>query len=366
MAIAAKNIFLFYGPDNYTASKKILHWRDEFEKKYGDMNSHVFEGEKFTAAEFNEAVSTLPFLSDKKLIIVRDFLSEATEDERKRMTDIVEKIPEHCIVVFIEHETPDARTALYKKLCKIGQKVEFASLEKPDLIQWIKKRFNEKATAGKFAVSGTSATTATIAPFPSAIGNAAATLPTASIGAAEAEILADTVGPDLWQMDQEVEKLSLYGQNKPIDRKAIENLASINLSASIFKLTDYLATKNARMSLKTLDTLIASGEDLFQIFFMIVRHFRILIHVKACLEKKMDRQQIVKETGVHPFAVTNAVSQSKNFPFELLKRIHRSLLQIDIDAKSGGIKTTTGDNTELRLALEKLMVRTSQSQRSEG
>ncbi len=323
--MAAKNIFLFYGPDNYTAGKKVMHWREEFEKKYGDLNIHVLDGEKITAGDFNEAVSTLPFLSDKKLVIVRDFLAEATEDDRKRLTEYLDKIPDYCVTVFIEHKQPDARTALYKKLVKLGQAIAFSDLDKPRLIEWIKKRFSEKSSA---------------------------------IGAAEAELLADLVGPNLWQMDQEVEKLTLYGQKNKIDRKAVEDLASPNLSASIFKLTDYIAAKNVRMSLKTLDTLISSGEDLFQIFFMIVRHIRILIHTKACLGKKMDRQAIVKETGFHPYTVTTAISQCKNLQFNPLTRIHRALLQIDMDTKNGRIRTTTEDNTELRLALEKLILKT--------
>jgi DNA polymerase III delta subunit len=69
----------------------------------------------------------------------------------------------------------------------------------------------------------------------------------------------------------------------------------------------------------------------------------------------MERNQIVKETGVHPFAVTNAISQSKNFSDETLALIYRKLLEIDIDTKSSRIRVSTNDNTELRLALEKLM-----------
>lgn len=138
------NIYLFHGKDNYTAGKKLTHWREEFEKKFGDLNIHIFEGGKLTAGEFNEAICTLPFLSDKKLIIIQDFLSEAKEEERKNLTEYLDKVPEHCLVIFIEHKTPDARTSLYKKLSKIGQNIEFKDLEKPELIQWIKKHFNEK------------------------------------------------------------------------------------------------------------------------------------------------------------------------------------------------------------------------------
>jgi DNA polymerase III subunit delta len=321
--MSTKNLFLFYGSDNFTANNKLQHWRQEFEKKYGDLNIHIFDGENFTAGDFDEAVSTLPFLSEKKLILIRDFLKNSREEDRKSVAEKLDEIPEHCVVVFIEREAPDARTAIYKKLCKAGQAIEFKDLEKPELIKWIKEEFAKKNSG---------------------------------IGAHEAEILADSVGPDLWQMSHEIEKLTLFSKDLPIDEKAIEDLTNANLSSSIFKLTDHLAAKNSRASIKTLNTLLLSGEDLMQIFFMIVRHFRILIQTRACLKRKMDRNMIVRKTGIHPFAAMNAINQSRNFTDEKLAWIYKKLLQIDIDTKSSRIRITAGDNTELRLALEKIMV----------
>ena len=318
-----KNIYLFHGHDNYSASQKLNHWRIEFEKKYGDLNFQLFEVEKFTASNFSEAVSTVPFLSDKKLIIIRDFLRDGGEEDQKALAEKLDDVPDYCIIVFIEHDKPDARTTLFKKLSKSGQAIEFREPERPQLVQWIKQEFGKKNTR---------------------------------IGNREADLLADTVGPDLWQMSQEIEKLSLYGLDKPIDEKAIESLASPNMSSSIFKLTDYIAQRNSRLSLRTLNTLLQSGDDLFQIFFMIVRHFRILIEIKACLEKKMDKSQIVQKTREHPYAVQTGIGQCKNFPAEKLAAIYRKLLQVDIDTKSGRIKTLAADHSELRLALEKLIV----------
>lgn len=318
-----KTIYLFHGHDNYSAQQKLNHWRAEFEKKYGDLNIQVFEGENFTASQFSEAIATVPFLTDKKLLIIRDFLRDGKEDEQKEVAEKLEEAAEYNIIVFIEHEKPDARTALFKRLGKTGQTVEFEDLDDLKLNKWIEDEFTRKS---------------------------------AKIGKREVQFLAETVGPNLWQMSQEVEKLALYSQNQPLDIAAIENLASANVSASIFKLTDYLAQKNSRESLKTLNTLIQSGEDLFQIFFMIVRHFRILIQIKACLGKKLDKQQIIQKTKEHPYAVTQGMNQCKNFSEEKMAAIYKKLLQIDIDTKSSRIKVTTGDNTEMRLALEKLIV----------
>lgn len=349
-----QNIYLFYGSDNYSAVAKVNHWRSEFEKKYGDLNSQIFEGEDLTAADFNEAVDTLPFLSDKKLIIIRDFFRHAPdedefedtqsagnqapkkankgEDTQKKIAEKLEEMAKdtsnYCIIVFIEHEKPDSRTSLFKKIKAMGHIIEFPEPDRTKLIQWINQEFSKKNI---------------------------------QIRTYEAGLLAETVGPNLWQMSQEVEKLSLHAHSenpaeRTINEAAIESLVSPNLTDSIFKLTDSIAAKNHKASIKILNTLLGSGENLMQIFFMIVRHFRILIQVQACLGKKMAQPQIIQKLKLHPFVITKTAQQCRNFTVLQTAAIYRKLLQIDIDGKSGKIKISVADSNELRLALEKLIV----------
>ena len=284
----------------------------------------TFNGEELTAGGFQEAVATVPFLSEKKLIIIRDFLADAKTAELAEVADMLEEIDDFNIVVFIERGKPDGRTAIYKRLTKIGQAIEFPDLEKFELVQWIAKELKLKGTA---------------------------------ISSRDAGLLAETVGPDLWQMSHEVEKLALYSDGKPVTADAIEKLASANVDASVFKLTDYLGQKNIKLAFKTLQNLLTSNQDLFQIFFMLVRHVRILIQAKTLHQQNMSKDQIVGKIKEHPFVVTTALSQSKNFTLQKLTELYEILLKIDIDTKSGRIKTATYDNSELRLAIEQLLVK---------
>ena len=107
-------IYLFYGPDTYSAYQKSMLWRREFEKKYGDFNIHVFEGEKFTNADFCAASQSMPFLSEKKLIIIRDFLRDGNIDEQKKVAEELDEAADFCVIVFLETDMPDARTTLLK------------------------------------------------------------------------------------------------------------------------------------------------------------------------------------------------------------------------------------------------------------
>ena len=317
------NIYLFYGEDTYSSWNKSQFWRQEFEKKYGDFNTITFDGAGITAADFSEAVDSVPFLGEKKLVFLRDFLRDGKEEKQKKVAEKLSDIADFSIVLFLENEKPDARTTLYKTLKKSGNVQEFEPLVGPQLTGWIQTRVAQKKGI---------------------------------IGPREAKQLADTVGSNLWQMSQEIEKLLLYSAGRSIPSEAIEQLASPNLSTSIFKLTDQISAKDAKAAVRTLDILLESGEDLIKAMFMIVRHFRILIQVRACVDQRLSRNEITQKIKEHPYVVTTALGQSKNFDFPTLSRIYKLLLKIDTDIKSGKIRMTGGDNTELRLALEKFIV----------
>jgi len=132
------NLFLFYGEDTYSANQKVKFWRDEFEKKYGgDVNIAMLEGKSLISADFESDIHSTPFLAEKRLIIVKDFLEKGPKDEQKKVAELLEgEIPEFCIIVFIENKLPDKRVSLYKKLNKVGQLEEFKPLMGPQLMKY--------------------------------------------------------------------------------------------------------------------------------------------------------------------------------------------------------------------------------------
>ena len=72
-----KSVFLFYGEDNFGSNQKLRFWKAEFEKKYGEgTNVETIEGKKLKPSEFLTNIGSLPFLSEKKLVVVTDFFSK--------------------------------------------------------------------------------------------------------------------------------------------------------------------------------------------------------------------------------------------------------------------------------------------------
>ncbi|MBN1494536.1 DNA polymerase III subunit delta [Candidatus Peregrinibacteria bacterium] len=319
-----KNVYLFFGEDTYSANHKLKIWQKAFEEKHGgDINIAVLEGRDTTRIELESAVNSAPFLAEKRLIIVKNFLAKGDKDEQKKVADLLEEeLPDFSIIVFIEEEMPDKRTALLKKINKIGVLEEFESLIGPRLTGWIINKATEK------------------------------NIP---ITPKVADYLGKVAGSELWNLNNELDKLKSYAKTQKIDEKAVDELVHPNLTTSIFKFTDYIAHKNRKGSLNTLDILIESGEEIVKIIFMIVRHFRILIQVKDLKDRGEPKSEIISKLKEHPFVVSTMLEQSPNFTKEQLKTIYDTLLKIDIGIKTGKIRLLADDKKEVLLALQKFV-----------
>lgn len=320
------NVFLFYGEETYLAHQKLKLWREKFEEKYeGDMNIAQLEGKGLLAGDLESDIQSTPFLADKRLVIVKDFLDKGSKDEQKKVGDILEKeVPDFCILVFSEDKMPDKRSSLFKKLNKIGNLEEFMPLMGHSLSKWIMDKADEKKM---------------------------------KIPMQMADYLGQVAGSDLWNLENELEKLKMFSLEKPITKEAIDDLVHPNLTTTIFKFTDYLAHRNTKGSLHTLHILLDSGEDIVKILFMIVRHFRILIQVKDLVDRGTRKPDIVSKLKQHPYTIATTIKQSPNFSPQTLREIYEALLQIDIDLKTGKIKMLADDKKEVLLALEQFVHR---------
>ncbi|MBD3330189.1 DNA polymerase III subunit delta [Candidatus Peregrinibacteria bacterium] len=320
--MANKNIYLFHGEDTYTSLQKVKFWKTQFKKKFGEnSNIEIFDGEKIDINNFETDLTSLPFLCDKRLIIIKNIF-QAKEDIKKRMAESILKTPDFCILVFHENKPADKRLSLYKKITKIGKTEEFKPFPPIELNKWI------MAEAQKQKMKIT-------------INNA--------------NLLAQQIGADLWRLSSELNKLKSFSQNREITEQTIARLIKPSLSSSIFQLTDYLSQKRIKESIKTFENLIESGEELTKIFYMIIRHFRVLIQVHYLVSKGESKPIITKTLKEHPFVIQKSMQQSKNFSAKKLKSIYAHLLDIEISLKTGKIRIRKTDISEAALAIEKFI-----------
>lgn len=323
----SSSIFLFFGEDNYSSYQKVKFWRDQFTSKHGDTNLEIHDSKSLNPGQFKNDIETMPFLSEKRLIIIKNLFQEAKPDLLEKISKAIDNAADFSIIVFHEDNTIDKRLGLFKKLKKIGQVSEFKAPSPIEIRQWIIDKAQKENIKLNYAA---------------------------------ASYLSQHCKPNLWNIAQEVEKLKLYANGQEITPQMIESMVPPSLSSSIFKLTDSLTAKNRKQALATLEILKESGEELGKIFYMIARHFRILVQVNDMLQRGSSTKEISKKLKVHNFVIQKTSQQSKNFNKSTLKNIYQELLQIDIGTKTGIIKTFQKDDRQFKLALEQFILKCCQ------
>lgn len=325
-----KNLFLFFGENTFPLAGELKRWRREFEKKFGgDINVTLLEeNDSLTSNEIRTALESAPFLADKRLVILKNFLKNGESEEQEKVAGFLEKIPESTVAVFYEETPPDRRTKLFRKLKEIAEMKEFFLLSESQTLAWIKKQ---------------------------------ATLENLRLGPGVEKTLLEQTGPDLWTLDSELKKISAYCKNRAATHEDVKLLTRPNLSTSIFKFTDKISEKKTDQAINLFHILIESGEEIREVFAMLIRHFRILLLLADLLAHGTKKTELLLEmkkydAKSHPYAISQTAKQVQNFSLDQLKKIYGKLAELDLQMKIGEIHEESGDKGEIMLAIEKFII----------
>lgn len=314
------SITLFYGKNSYLLRQAVNELRQKFVEGESDLNLNILDAREIEEVEIVTACETPPFLGQQRLVIVRDF------DFKRAVPQLVktcQNLPEHCQLV-ITAAAVDARTKLFKVLKKHGETHEFAPLLKPAAFsRWLEN----EATNRELKLQP----------------DALKLLATFTLGNCEAA-------------SSELAKLAAYTDGAPITRADVVKLVHPDLHTSVFLLTDAIGERRISAALNSLQDLVNRGENLIQIFFMIVKQFRTLLNLHSLAAENLPPSELARRLKLHPFVVQNSLRQMRNFSANELLLAHRKLLVIDAAVKTGRISAAASNPVEFSLALEKFIV----------
>lgn len=299
-------ILLLHGEDSYTSRKKLEEFKAKFIEKNSDINLSVFDGSELSSLmPVKEAIETTPFLGSKRMIVIYNFLSQNKKEELgEEMIKLIDKVPEESFVIFYEGDTADKRTRLFKKLNIPGRSQEFKPIPPYQLSKWIKNRIKElKGSITDDAVT-------------------------------ELSVL---ISSNLWQLEQELQKLVLYkhGTDNAITSDDVKEFVHGSISSNIFKMIDYLGQKKTSLAAEELTYLKQSGNNEIYLLSMIVYQFRNLIQARDILNQGGSQYDLSKRAKLHPFVAAKSLKQADNFTLDELKAIYQKLMEMDIGMKTG-------------------------------
>ncbi|MFH1375730.1 MAG: DNA polymerase III subunit delta [Patescibacteria group bacterium] len=310
---------LLHGENSYLLRREVSLLVADFKNAEGDLNLAILDGQGTEEGEIISACETLPFLGSSRLTVVRDF---DFKHSVPGLSKFVENLPEHCTLVVTTRKA-DARTVLFKAFKAHGEIREFPPLKPAAFQKWLGEEASRTGT---------------------------------QIDPAAAELLATFTLGDCEAAVNELSKLKTYAAGSMLTRSDVDALVHPNLHTSVFRLTDAIGERRIENALADLQDIVNRGENLIQIFFMIVRQFRILITLSAFLPKRLPPNEIARQLKLHPFVVQNSLRQVRNFSPEELLRSYQQLLKIDTAVKLGKIGYSSASPGEFALALEKFIV----------
>ena len=270
-----------------------------FESEHGDLALERIDCEEAEFAQIQAALTSLPFLSSKKMVILR---SPSTNKQFVEQSEqLLSDVPETTEVILIESKL-DKRQSYYKFLKKETDFHEFSELDLNGLASWVVAEAKQKK---------------------------------GEINSSDARYLAERIGLNQQMLGNELEKLILY--NPKVTRQTIDLLTDATPQSTIFQLLDAAFAGNTRHALELYKEQRAMKVEPVQIVAMISWQLNVLAIVKTAGDRPA--QTIAKEAKINPYVVTKSQGIARKLSLAELKTLVKDLLDIDTKSKSTNLDT---------------------------
>lgn len=319
-----KNLVLLTGEDSYRLNNRLKFYTQKFREIYPQGEISFLDKEN-SYLDLENIIFTPNLFGGKRLIICEKFW-DADKFEQAEKKDFFTKLPdysEECTLIIVSPKL-DKRLKFSKFLLNKARTEKFDLLEENELVRWIEK-FAEK-NQGK-------------------------------ISRKNAQMLAQRCGNDLWLLSNEIKKLIFASDSREILAENIKNMTKANPQLEIWDFLKNLSQCNAPAAIQKFRDLLTAGTPVQQIFSMVQREIRLHAQIIDCLERNLNEREIARETRLHPFVVKKTLPLSRNFSIKKIMAMYDALFDIDYQVKTGGITSTSGDTSELELAVEKFIVK---------
>ncbi len=296
------------------------------EAEYGadallDANRHRMQGGQLNPAELVGVCQALPFMDPLRLVVVDGLLATAesrsggggggrgrgrrgggSPDGWQALADAVPQMPDTTLLLLVDGALA-ASNPLLRQLRPVCSVEEHTAPRGEQLARWIKQTAEAKGAA----VS------------PTAIRS-----------------LADLVGGDLWTLDQELEKLSLYAAGREIGEGDVRLMVSQVREASIFEAVDAMIDGRPEAALRLLAQLRDDGREPLYIIAMVERQLRLLALARDAMDRRLPADDMKRALGTSSdFVVRKTTGQARRHTRQDIAWRYDRLLEADLAIKQG-------------------------------
>jgi DNA polymerase-3 subunit delta len=295
------------------------------------LNLSYLDGPKLTLAELRGSAEALPFFGDRRMIVVRRLFpsgsgraaddadapetrrGKAEADRDREFLAYLPRVPDSTILVLYEDAEFKGNHPAVKVVRDAGGDALASAAPSPQALpDWISRRVREKG--GRID------------------------------GRAVQELIGAGID-DFRQLDQTLDKLVVYADERTIASQDISALVPETRDVTVFALVDAVGGRDRKVALETYRRLLGDEVSPIYLLVMLTRQIRLLLGAHDALANREDLASALK---VPPWVAQKIGRQARIFNAERCVQAYRMLAEVD-----AAIKTGQADET---IAVELLLV----------
>ncbi|HLR20586.1 MAG TPA: DNA polymerase III subunit delta [Tissierellaceae bacterium] len=318
--------YIFMGKEEYLMNDSIKRLKKEYINSFEELNFVNIKGKDAELDTLINACETLPFMSEKKIVIMKDidkFLANLDKNEEKELYKYLDTLEDFICLIFMDNtDSIKKNTKFYKYFNKKKRAVDFSKLVGRNLNQWIEnilKQYNKKMSFSNI-----------------------------SYFIEKTSYQSRNIDLNLYDLENELLKIIDHSKEENIGRDSIDEILVKSIDTNIFELLDAISRFDSSNAIRTFNEMYMSNEPLQRILYMITRQMRLLLAYKLYKKKGYNQPQMQEKLKIGSYEFRKISSQSSKWEVKRLEEIMDKLLDVDIK-----IKTTSTDD---KLLIEMLLV----------
>lgn len=313
-------LFILTGQDDYSLNQALARIKGEVgEAESLPANMTVLEGQQVTVDQLRPVCEAAPFLAEKRLVVIEGLLQRyepkrrprrqtgrrktaESKDDPKVLADYLPTVPESTMVVLVDGEIKP-KNPMLRALAGKAKLETFPLLREVQLKEWVRARVGEDS--------------GTIAP-------------------AAVDLLARTVGSNLWVMSSELAKLITYAAGRSIEADDVELLTGYTQQQNIFALVDSIVEGRTQNAGQQLEKTLQSGASPSYVMAMLARQMRMIVTARELKARRVPISEARGHLGNAPeFAVRKLFDQAARHSLPRLRQVYGLLVEADLAVKTG-------------------------------
>lgn len=315
---APEGTYFFYGEEDYLKDHYIKQIRRAVitDESLADFNEFVFDDMSFSLAAFEDALTALPLMTDKKLVVVKlSEYSKAEEEDADRLYELIGELAEDTVLVIsvvsggFDAGPKKAPSAPLKALSAMRHVkcVDFPLSQEPKLIRWLARHFSERGVASDER---------------------------------SLALMIELCGKGMHRLSLEADKVASRALSQgmaTIDPAFVRSTVTVTVEEEAFQLTNSIIEGNTDAALESVAAAKRRNESPVRVLASVTATFCDLAVVAHLAAEGADKKEIAAITKIHEFRVGLYLKAAAGVPLSVIDDAVAMCVETDAKMKSASL-----------------------------